>query len=141
MNSPAPIVWHCAVTAMLALSFARAQDDTKFLDEAFARMDADKDGILVRAEFPGSDRQYLAIDADKRTVEVRLASGPTERATAGSKRHAEMAAARVVVAAAPGGNLRRTSELTHPDDHRPFEHAALLKVRQQRRHGRIDFSR
>ena len=41
MNSPAPIVWRCAVTAMLALSFARAQDDTKFLDEAFARMDAD----------------------------------------------------------------------------------------------------
>ena len=65
MNSPAPIVWRCAVTAMLALSFARAQDDTKFLDEAFARMDADKDGILVRSEFPGSDRQYLAIDADK----------------------------------------------------------------------------
>ena len=65
MNSPAPIVWRCAVTAMLALSFARAQDDTKFLDEAFARMDADKDGSLVRAEFPGSDRQYLAIDADK----------------------------------------------------------------------------
>ena len=55
----------CAVASLFALPALRAQDDTKFLDEAFARMDADKDGILVRAEFPGSDRQFLAIDADK----------------------------------------------------------------------------
>lgn len=42
-----------------------AQDDAKFLETAFRRMDTDKDGFVARAEFPGSDRQYAALDADK----------------------------------------------------------------------------
>lgn len=42
-----------------------AQDDKKLLKAAFDRFDVDKDGVVVRTEFPGSDRQFAAIDADK----------------------------------------------------------------------------
>ena len=54
-----------AAACAFAASPCAAQDDAKFLKAAFDRMDQDKDGIVVRAEFPGSDRQYAAIDADK----------------------------------------------------------------------------
>src|SRR5262245_55933842 len=41
----------------------RAQD--KELEAIFARYDTNKDGFVVRSEFPGSDEQFAAIDKNK----------------------------------------------------------------------------
>lgn len=53
------------VLAPLLAPALSAQDDAAFLKAVFARYDADKDGVVVRSEYPGSDRQFLAIDADR----------------------------------------------------------------------------
>lgn len=42
-----------------------AQDDKAELTRMFQRLDQDGDGIVVRKEFPGSDEQFAAMDADK----------------------------------------------------------------------------
>jgi Ca2+-binding EF-hand superfamily protein len=55
-------------TPLLLLAAARAlpaQTDEQFLQASFQRLDQDGDGALVRKEFPGSDRQFMALDADK----------------------------------------------------------------------------
>ncbi len=65
MTAPTPAPMRVAAAILLMLAPLCGQDDAKFLQAAFVRMDADKDGIVVRAEFPGSDRQFAAIDADK----------------------------------------------------------------------------
>jgi Ca2+-binding EF-hand superfamily protein len=65
MTDTRSILHRIAAVALLVSAPLSAQDDTKFLETAFLRLDADKDGMLLRAEFPGSDRQFAAIDADK----------------------------------------------------------------------------
>lgn len=64
MNAPLPRLAACCSTWLFAAALA-AQDDRALLESAFARLDADKDGVVVRREFPGSDRQFAAMDQDK----------------------------------------------------------------------------
>lgn len=60
----ATLVARTAATLLLTASLC-AQADEAFLRAAFARLDLDGDGMLPRKEFPGSDRQFTALDADK----------------------------------------------------------------------------
>lgn len=55
---------HAAV-ALLALLGPPLTAQDKQLVEIYARYDKDGDKLVVRAEFPGSDDQFVAMDADK----------------------------------------------------------------------------
>ncbi|MSR39178.1 MAG: hypothetical protein EXS02_10120 [Planctomycetes bacterium] len=52
-------------TALSLLSQLHAQDENAELTRQFQRFDQDADGLLLRKEFPGSDRQFALLDADK----------------------------------------------------------------------------
>ena len=59
---------HIARIASILLATAAsllAQDDKAELTRMFQQFDQDRDGALQRKEFPGSDAQFAAMDADK----------------------------------------------------------------------------
>ncbi len=54
-----------SVAFLFCTATLSAQSDEQFLQAAFARLDANGDGLLQKKEFPGSDRQFDAVDADR----------------------------------------------------------------------------
>jgi Ca2+-binding EF-hand superfamily protein len=75
---------HCVLCLCsgLCCGAPRAQQDAEQLRAAFQRLDADRDGVLARKEFPGSDRQFAELDADKDGVATldEYAASPVGRA-------------------------------------------------------------
>lgn len=54
-----------AFALLAAVAPLSAQDDKAELTRMFQQFDQDRDGALQRKEFPGSDAQFAAMDADK----------------------------------------------------------------------------
>lgn len=57
----APLV----LLTLCALLPSQTQQERDALKRNFARMDRENDGVLQRADFPGSDRQFTAMDRDR----------------------------------------------------------------------------
>ena len=57
----APLV----LLTLCALLPSQTQQERDALKSNFARMDRDNDGVLQRADFPGSDRQFTSMDRDR----------------------------------------------------------------------------
>lgn len=53
------------VSLLLCCAAALPAQDEALLRQQFAALDLDKDGVLTRKEFPGSDRQFEQMDRDR----------------------------------------------------------------------------
>jgi Ca2+-binding EF-hand superfamily protein len=111
----------CAAALLAVTLFAAAApaQDKKALTESFQQLDADKDGVLTRKEFPGSDGQFAAIDRDKDgklTLAEFLASDVAKGMLAANGRNLKEPHPRTELTALAPARLRMAQQLDKNKD-------------------------